>query len=426
MGILFNPFFMKNLFIISLLLISFGVVAQDLVYTKSVISELCKEKYFGRGYVNNGDSIAASYLANEFEKIGLDKYKNSYYQEYTTDINRLIEMPVFVFGDQELEPAYDYIVIPSSPDVEGKFKIEWITKTTLTNQWVLRHFLTEDHSQNIICIDSTELNNPELYAFANTIFSKNYIGAKGVIEGSGRLKYTARTKLNEHINIQIVPGKINREADSVYIKIVNDFVEDYKTKNVVGYLKGKTDSIVLFTAHYDHLGMMGNVMYPGANDNASGVSMVLNLAKYYQSEKKLPYTMVFVLFSGEEAGLLGSTYMTENPPFELSKIKVMFNFDMVGTGEKGVMMLNAKEYPDVDSLINEMNINKDYFDQMTSTGATWSSDHAPFYEKGVKAVFICTHGANSNYHQPTDIPEDLNLAAYEDIFRFVIDFVNRY
>jgi len=136
--------------------------------------------------------------------------------------------------------------------------------------------------------------------------------------------------------------------------------------------------------------------------------------------------MVFALFSGEEAGLLGSTYMTENPQFDLSKIKVMFNFDMVGTGENGVMMLNAKEYPDVDEHINEMNKDKKYFENMTSTGATWSSDHAPFYEKGVKAVFICTHGENSNYHQPTDVPDDLNFAAYEDIFNFVVDFVKTF
>ncbi len=417
---------MKNLFVVLFVCLRLAVFSQDMTYTKSIINELCSEKYYGRGYVNYGDSIAACFLAEEFDKIGLDKFWKTYYQEYTTDINRLVEMPVFVFGDSKLNPTTDFIIIPSSPNVEGKYKVEWITKTTLTNQWVLRHFLSDDHSNNIICIDSTELNNPELYAFANTIFAKNYINAKGVIEGSGRLKYTARTKINEYISIQVIPEKINKEADSVYIKIVNDFVEDYKTRNVVGFVKGKTDSVVLITAHYDHLGMMGNVMYPGANDNASGVSMVLNLAKFYKSGKKPEYTMVFALFSGEEAGLLGSTYMANNAPFELSKIKVMFNFDMVGTGEKGVMMLNAKEYPDVDSLLNEMNNEQQYFEKMTCTGATWSSDHAPFYEKGVKAVFICTHGDNNNYHQPTDILDDLNFAAYQDIFRFVIDCIERY
>jgi len=418
---------MKKIQLIGLLsIISFLGFAQDMDYTRKIINELCSEKYFGRGYVNNGDSIAACFLEKEFDKIGLEKFSESYYQEYTTDINRFAAMPIFGFDDSLLIPAKDFIVIPSSPEIDGNFKIEWITKTTLTNQWVLRHFLSDDHSENFICIDSTALNNPELYNFANTIFAKNYINAKGVIEGSSRLKYTARTKINSYVNVQIKPELVNNKADSVYLKIENDFVKDYKTRNIVGYIKGKSDSIVFIGGHYDHLGMMGDIMYPGANDNASGVAMVLSIADYYSKGKKPEYTMVFALFSGEEAGLLGSEFMAENPPFELSKVKVMFNFDMVGTGDGGVYMFNAKEYPEIDSLIIDMNKNNEYFVELTTTGPTWSSDHASFYDKGVDAVFVCTHGDNSNYHQPSDIPQDLNLFAYEDIYRFVIDFVKKF
>lgn len=403
-----------------------ATLAQDMEYTRSIIDELCSPTYFGRGYVNNGDSIAAVFLSNEFYKIGLSKFENSYYQEYTTGINRFAEKPLFAFDDEKLQAAKDFIVIPSSPDIDGKFKIEWVDKTTLTNQRVLRRFLSQDHSKSFICIDSTELNNSELYAFANTIFSKNYINAAGIIEGSGSLKFTARTNINSYVNIQIKPDKINKNADSVYVRIKNDFVKDYHTQNIIGFIKGQSDSIVLIGAHYDHLGMMGDIMYPGANDNASGVSLVLNLAKYYAKQKNNRYTMVFVLFSGEEAGLLGSEYMAENSPFHLSKVKVMFNFDMVGTGEEGVYMFNAKEYPAIDTLIKQMNEDKKYFDVLNTTIVTYSSDHASFYVKGVDAVFVYTDGDNSNYHQPEDVPEDLNFAVYEDIYRFIIDFVKLY
>lgn len=285
---------MKRLFsFVVVLSIAAVVFAQDMEYTRSIIDEICSSKYFGRGYVNNGDSIAAVFLSSEFNNIGLKKFGDSYYQEYTTNINRFAEMPLFGFDNQRLQPSKDFIVIPSSPDIDGKFKIEWITKNTLTNQRVLRRFLSEDHSQSFICIDSTALNNSELYAFANAIFSKNYINAAGIIEGSGKLKFTARTKINPFVNIQIKPEMINRKADSVYVRIKNDFVKDYRTRNIVGFIKGQSDSIVFIAAHYDHLGMMGNIMYPGANDNASGVSMVLNLAKYYAKQKKNNYTMVF-------------------------------------------------------------------------------------------------------------------------------------
>ncbi len=422
----FKIYFMKKLlFAVALFAYSYAGFAQSMDYTKHIINELCSAKYFGRGYVNHGDSIAAVFLEKEFDMIGLQKFGTSYYQEYKTDINRFLELPDFGFGDSLLMPAKDYIVIPSSPEVDGQFKIEWITKTTLTNQWVLRHFLSADHSNSFICIDSTELNNPDLYAFANTIFAKNYINAKGVIEGTGRLKFTARTKINEYVSIQIKPEMINRKADSVYVRIKNDFVKDYANRNIVGFIPGKSDSIVFIAAHYDHLGMMGNIMYPGANDNASGVSMVLNLAKKYAKEKKPEYTMVFALFSGEEAGLLGSEYMAANSPFDLSKVKVMLNFDMVGTGDEGIYMFNAKEYPHIESMMNEMNKDKEYFDVMTCTGATWSSDHASFFDKGVNAVFVYTDGNNNSYHQPEDVPEDVNLAEYQDLFRFIIDFVEK-
>ena len=179
----------------------------------------------------------------------------------------------------------------------------------------------------------------------------------------------------------------------------------------------------MITAHYDHLGMIGDIMYPGANDNASGVSMVLNLAKYYSKKNNNKYTMVFVLFSGEEAGLIGSKYMADNPPFDLSKVKTLLNFDMIGTGDDGVYMLNAKEYPVIDTIMIEMNKNQKYFDVMHSSTATYSSDHASFYDKGVAAVFIYAAGNNENYHQPQDKFDDLSFAAYKDIYKFVIDFV---
>lgn len=401
------------------------VMSQDMEYTHKVIKELASEKYFGRGYVNKGDSIAADFLANEFENIGLKKYKESYFQRYITSINSYSEKPELIFGDKKLNIADDFIAIPNSSEADGWYKLEWITANTLTNPWALKHLLSEDHPDSFICIDSTGLNNEELYKFANVIFGKNYINAKGVIEGSASLKFTARTEIEEYVHLQIKPELINTEADSVYVKIENDYVVNYETQNVIGYKQGKTDSIIMFTAHYDHLGMVGDIIYPGANDNASGVSMVLNLAKYFAGKKKSHYTIVFALFSGEEAGLLGSEYMANNPPLDLSKVKVLINFDMVGTGDDGIYMLNAKEYPEIDSMFIEMNADKKYFDVMHSSKATYSSDHASFYAKGVDAVFIYAAGNNQNYHQPQDTFADLTFAEYEDIYQFCIDMVKK-
>lgn len=417
---------MKKLYIVFILIIaSIFSYAQDMDYTYKIIKELSSEKYFGRGYVNKGDSLASVFLAEEFTKFKLDMYGEDYFQTYTTSINRYLEKPQMIFGDNELTLAEDFIAIPYSAEVEGWYQIEWITANTLTNSWALKHVLSIEHPNSFICIDSTGLNNEELYKFANIIFSKNYIGAAGIIEASSRLKYTAKTEIKETVLLQIKPEKIDPTADSVYVRIKNDFIEEYETRNIIGYKKGKSDSIVMITAHYDHLGMIDDVMFPGANDNASGVSMVLNLAEYYSNKRKTDYTMVFVLFSGEEAGLLGSEYMANNPPFELSKVKTMINFDMVGTGDEGVYMLNAKEYPELDTIMMDMNKDQKYFDVMHSSEATYSSDHASFYEKGVDAIFVYAAGNNGHYHQPQDKFEDLTFAEYKDIYQFVIDFVKK-
>jgi aminopeptidase YwaD len=111
--------------------------SQDLNYTYKIINEISSPKYFGRGYVNYGDSIAAQFLANEYNKIGLQKYYDSYFQEYVISVNRLTQMPQLFFDNNELVPVDDFIVIPSSPEVDKTYKIEWITANTLKNQWAL-------------------------------------------------------------------------------------------------------------------------------------------------------------------------------------------------------------------------------------------------------------------------------------------------
>jgi Zn-dependent M28 family amino/carboxypeptidase len=124
------------------------------------------------------------------------------------------------------------------------------------------------------------------------------------------------------------------------IDVDNEYFKEYRTKNIAAFLQGETDSFIVFSAHYDHLGEMGKGIYfPGANDNASGVALVLNLVKHFaKNKKKLKYSIAFLFFSGEELGLLGAKYYANNPLFPLSKIKFLVNLDMVGSGDKGIQL----------------------------------------------------------------------------------------
>jgi len=101
------------------------------------------------------------------------------------------------------------------------------------------------------------------------------------------------------------------------------------SENVLAVLPGATDQVIVVSAHYDHLGTVEGNVYPGANDNASGTAVVLELAAALKGEKP-KYTMLFAFWGGEEAGLLGSAYFSENPTVEREKIRALVNLDSIG------------------------------------------------------------------------------------------------
>ncbi|PKQ63044.1 hypothetical protein BZG02_09740 [Labilibaculum filiforme] len=404
-------------------LVCLSAFAQDMNYTKQLVEKLSSKEFHGRGYVNKGDSIAAVYLSEEMKSIGLESFSDNYYQPYTTSINTYPENPKLILDGKELVAASEYIVNPNAKSCAGESQLTWITKEVLTNSRVLGDFMKKDHSNSFLAIDSTGLNNKDLYNFAQSMLKKNVFDAKGIVLIDGKLKFSARTKTVDYTTFMVKSDVISADAKKITYDIKSEFIEDYQTQNLIGYLPGKSDTCIVFSAHYDHLGHFGDNMYPGANDNASGVAMVLNLAKHFKSLKKKPnYTLVFALFSGEEAGLLGSKHYAGNPMIGLDKTKINLNFDMVATGSEGIYVINGKMVPSEMAKFDAINKEKEYVFKMFGTGESSSSDHASFHEKGVKAVFFYTHGDNSDYHETTDTADKLPYTQFEGIFKLVRDY----
>jgi Zn-dependent M28 family amino/carboxypeptidase len=167
--------------------------------------------------------------------------------------------------------------------------------------------------------------------------------------------------------------------------------------------------------------MGAKIYFPGANDNASGISQLLSLARYYAKNPQ-PYSMVFICFSGEEAGLLGSKYFSENPLIPLSNIRFLLNMDMLGTGEEGITAVNATIYPREFAMLRQANDDGHYLVKVASRGKAANSDHYWFSEKGVPAFFIYTMGGIKAYHDVYDISKTLPLNEYNHLFRLIIDF----
>jgi Zn-dependent M28 family amino/carboxypeptidase len=198
-----------------------------------------------------------------------------------------------------------------------------------------------------------------------------------------------------------------------------------KARNVIGMVEGTSvkDSFLVICAHYDHLGMLGkSVIFPGANDNASGSAMLMEMAREV-SAKPLKYSVLFIAFSGEEAGLLGSFYFVENPLVPLSRIRFVMNLDLMGFGENGATVVNGSIYPELFERLKSINQSKNYLPELKVRGKAANSDHYPFSEKGVPAFFMYSLGGPGFYHDVDDKASTLSLARFPEIYRLILDFL---
>jgi hypothetical protein len=186
-----------------------------------------------------------------------------------------------------------------------------------------------------------------------------------------------------------------------------------QSANIVGYLDNGAENTIVIGAHYDHLGVgdqgsslaanSEGIIHNGADDNASGTSGLVELARYYANNR---YTeknnFLFILFSGEELGLIGSKYFCDNPTIDFKKVNFMLNMDMIGRyrddkgltiGGYGTSSFWGKNIPQITkNLYIKYNID--------STGVG-PSDHTSFYLKNVPVLFFFT-GSHSDYHKPSD------------------------
>jgi Zn-dependent M28 family amino/carboxypeptidase len=170
---------------------------------------------------------------------------------------------------------------------------------------------------------------------------------------------------------------------------------------------------------------MGNKTYfPGANDNASGVSQLLSLAKYFAAHPQR-YSMVFIAFAGEEAGLLGSKYFSEHPLMPLRSIRFLINLDIEGTGNEGIMVVNATIYTREFNLLQQLNNQNHYFVKIGSRGKAANSDHYWFTQLGVPAFYMYTMGGIKAYHDVFDISKTLPLNGYNSLFKLLVGFTEK-
>jgi len=419
---------LTKLFFISFLFFTTPLFSQ-VDEARRITKKLCSEAFFGRGYVNNGMQSAALFLQDEFINAGLQPYSDKFdiLQSYSYDVNSFPGEMEIVHNNKALKPGIHFLPEASSPSVDITADYALIDSAVLVDENLLKDAIESVYLgvKNSFVIDSRGFDDKERgelirYAFNFTSTAPTFVTTDQKFTwsvGRNQLKYPL-------IQVQ---DSVVRLGEPFRVTIEAEFLKNFEANNVIGFLpaKKKCAKTILFCAHYDHLGGMGkNVYIPGANDNASGTAMLVTLASYF---KKNPskYNMLFIAFSGEEAGLLGSEYFVANTPIKLKNIRFVLNLDIMGSGEEGITVVNATEYTEEFELLTAINNELNLLPRVKSRGETSNSDHYFFHKNGVPSFFIYTMGTNKNYHDVFDTYDALTFEAYNNVMKLLQVFAER-
>lgn len=249
---------------------------------------------------------------------------------------------------------------------------------------------------------------------------------KGRETGTKEERMAAKYLMKEFKSIGLSPkGEKGYYQDFSYTPTANPHAghvdsnfkaEEITGRNVIGYMDNNAPYTVVIGAHYDHLGMghegSRNVgeeaIHNGADDNASGVAVILELAKYLQRNPG-NHNYLFLAFSGEEKGLWGSNYYMKHPTIDTSSITYMLNYDMVGRLSPGykLAVYGTGTSPVFDTTLKQANTPVK-FHLVTKESGVGPSDHTSFYLKGYPVLHFFT-GQHEDYHKPTDDYDKVNF-----------------
>jgi hypothetical protein len=417
-------------FIFFLILQPFLLHAQEeKQWMKNQLNTLTNASMNGRGYVDKGGEKAAHYINNLFKNIGLQSFyeASDYLQEYSFPVNTFPNKVFLRLQQKKLKPGVDFIVHAASQGYSCRNKKIVAVKLKNLKDSIEWHKLKKTFKQDKAYF-LQDADTVVKYVFnSSRKFAKDLPQGLFLIPQHGKLTWTVATETIPATIFYVEDTVLPRRIKKVSVKLDEQFIPNFKNSNVIGYVKGTAfpDSFLVFSAHYDHLGKMGkHTMFPGANDNASGTSLMLYMAKYF-AEHPQKYSIAFMAFSGEEAGLLGSKFYVNNPLFPLKKIRFVVNLDMAGEAINGITVVNATEQKKAFQTLKRINDDFGFLSKITERGQTQNSDHFHFSEKGVPAIFIYANGTKPYYHDVFDQAKEVTFDGVDGMIGLLKEFVKQ-
>lgn len=481
------------------------ITAEDM---RAHLTIIAGDDFQGRETGTEGNDKAGRYIADHFQTIGIRSHDKTsrYKQPVAFTFSKWLDTDIFI-GETRYKHLWDYLAFPDKNnstaaittdeviflgygiddpaysdykkvDVKGKViminkgeplkkdSTSWITGTSEMSKWttdidqklvaaknngVKLVLIIEDDIKMMLGENRRKLlgstvelgdKTTEEIPLANHVYISTTL-AKDIIGDKGKKVIKARKRVNKK-------GK----ACDVKLKtpLVVNMTKEAKVlrgNNILGFLEGtdKKDEVVVISAHYDHLGMRGDDIYNGADDNGSGTTTVLELAQAFKLAKDSGHgprrSILFLLVTGEEKGLLGSEYYAENPVFALDNTVVDINVDMVGRVDEKyaknpeyIYVIGSDRLSTDLHEINEANNTKyagltldyTYNSEEDPNRYYFRSDHYNFAKNGIPAIFFF-NGVHDDYHMPSDTVDKINFDKMAKvgqlIFHTAWDLANR-
>lgn len=457
---------------------SFYIDKKDLNKHLSIIAS---DSFLGRATGMKGQQLTANYIANQYKKTGLKKKEttNGFFQNYT--IIEAFPSGEMTVNQEEYSFFRDFLLFEPNffgsvvNDVELLYISEdvsekEINKISFENKLILLTGREIDDFDNIKL--EKEYNKYKSLGASGVLFlSKTYHSLKNQFQEEAHQKYRFLERdVKQHVDFPLIFGNeeifnkldLTKKERKRYDKnkslkkpialgklslSLNTDTTHLNASNVIGYIPGedsllKNETVVVM-AHHDHLGVLNDKIYNGADDNGSGTVALLEIAEAFSvasSQGHAPKrTIAFVSFSGEEIGLLGSRFYSKNPIFPMQKTIAALNIDMIGRvneDSNSVFIIGSDFISEDLHTINEkvnqnyLGLNLDYTYNSIShpDRLFYRSDHYHFAKHEVPSIFYFG-GFHDDYHQPTDTIEKIDFEKLEKTTKLVYyclwDIANR-
>lgn len=452
---------------------------------KAHIGYLASDELKGRLTGTEGDSLAAEYIRAELMKTGLKPlYANGFQRFKVTDKIILGGANSLVISGLPLKLGEDFspLAFSENKSFEGDVLFAGYGFSINDDSLKWNDYSAIDAKGKIVLIlradPEIEKNSSPFVKYSkdrDKALQAKDLGATAVLLVSGKTfdpedKFEPLAKGDQSVGIPVF--RISRKTANLILKSKNREIEDLEkelneqrkpasfstgitisghsdviqtmkpTRNVVMVLPGhdkilKNEYVVL-GAHFDHLGMGGTgsgsripdtvAVHNGADDNASGIALMIELAEKLANTKDRRRSVVVAAFSGEEMGLLGSKWLAENAAFELGKVNAMVNMDMVGRlNENSLLQIGGVGTAEPLKSMITAKCDTNQLKLSLSDEGYGPSDHAAFYGKNIPVLFVSS-GAHLDYHTPADKPEKINYDGMIKIaglsYNVIADLVN--